>query len=65
MKEYDITVVVTKESGKSGGTHSKLEAALELGIHIVMVMRPELSELKGKTIFNSVDDVVDEINKLE
>jgi precorrin-6A/cobalt-precorrin-6A reductase len=65
MKEYDISVVVTKESGKSGGTPSKLEAALELGIHIVMVMRPEVSELKGKTVFKSVDDVVDEIKKLE
>ncbi|OPY22872.1 MAG: cobalt-precorrin-6x reductase [Methanobacterium sp. PtaU1.Bin097] len=65
MKEYDIKVVVTKESGKSGGTPSKLQAALELGIHIVMVMRPEVSELKGKTIYNSVDDVVEEIKKLE
>jgi tetrahydromethanopterin S-methyltransferase subunit B len=36
-----------------------------LGIHIVMVMRPEVSELKGKIIYNSVDDVVEEIKKLE
>jgi precorrin-6A/cobalt-precorrin-6A reductase len=65
MKEYDIKVVVTKESGKSGGTPSKLQAALELGIHIVMVMRPEVDELKGKTVYNNMDDVVEEIKKLE
>ncbi len=65
MKEYDITVVVTKESGKSGGTPSKLEAALELCIHIVMIMRPEIMELKDKTVFNNVDDVIEEIKRIE
>ena len=64
MKEYDISIVVTKESGKSGGTLSKLEAAFELGIDIVMVMRPEISELKDKTVFNSIEDVVEGIKKL-
>ena len=64
MKEYDISIVVTKESGQSGGTPSKLEAALELGLHIVMVMRPEIEELKGKTVFNSIDDVVTEIKRM-
>ncbi len=65
MKEFNISVVVTKESGKSGGTPSKLQAALELGVHIVMVMRPEVKELKGRTVFNSVDDVVKEIKRLK
>lgn len=64
MKEFNISSVVTKESGKSGGTPSKLEAALELGIHIVMVMRPELKELKDKTVFNNPDDVVQEIKRI-
>jgi len=65
MREFNISIVLTKESGQSGGTPSKLEAALELGVDIVMVMRPEISELKDKTIFDSVDDVVDEIKKLK
>jgi precorrin-6A/cobalt-precorrin-6A reductase len=64
MKEYDISIVVTKESGQSGGTPSKLEAALELGVDIVMVMRPEIRELKNQTVFNNVDDVVKEIKKI-
>lgn len=65
MKEFNISTIITKESGKSGGTPSKLEAALELGIHIVMVMRPEIDELRNKTVFNSVDDVVEEIKQLD
>lgn len=65
MNEYDISMVVTKESGKSGGTPSKLEAALELGIDIIMVMRPEIRELKDKTVFNNVDDLLREVKKLE
>ena len=64
MKEYDISIVVTKESGQSGGTPSKLEAALELGLHIVMVMRPEIGELKDKTVFNNIEDVVAEIKRM-
>ncbi|MCE5214294.1 MAG: precorrin-6A reductase [Methanobacterium sp.] len=65
MKEFNISIIVTKESGISGGTTTKLEAALELGIHIVMVMRPELKELKDKTVFNNLDDVVQEIKRIE
>jgi precorrin-6A/cobalt-precorrin-6A reductase len=63
MKEFDISVVVTKESGKSGGTPSKLEAAQELGLDIVMVMRPEIPQLKDKKVLNNVDDVVEEIKQ--
>lgn len=65
MKEFNISVVVTKESGVSGGTHSKLQAAQELGLDIVMVMRPEITQLKGKKVFNNVDDVVGEVIKVK
>jgi precorrin-6A/cobalt-precorrin-6A reductase len=64
MKEFDISVVVTKESGISGGTHSKLAAAQGLGLDIIMVMRPEISQLKDEKVFNKVDDVLEEIKQL-
>jgi precorrin-6A/cobalt-precorrin-6A reductase len=63
MKEFNISVVITKESGKSGGTPSKLEAALGLGLDIIMVMRPEINELKDKKVLNSVYNVIKEIEK--
>lgn len=61
MEEYNVTIMVTKESGDAGGTPSKIEAALELGIPVVMVMRPEVEELAGKRVFDDVDDIYREL----
>jgi precorrin-6A/cobalt-precorrin-6A reductase len=65
MEEYDISLMVTKESGEAGGTPSKIGAALELGIPVVIVMRPEVRELAGKKVFNGVDDVIQELVDLK
>lgn len=61
MQEYNISIMITKESGDEGGTPSKIEAALELGIPVVMVMRPLVSEINKKTVFNNVNDLLQEI----
>jgi precorrin-6A/cobalt-precorrin-6A reductase len=57
MEEYGISVILTKESGATGGMPSKIAAALEIGIDTVIVVRPEVEELKNKTIFNNIDDL--------
>ena len=57
MEEYGISVIITKESGKTGGTQSKIEAALDLGIETVVVIRPEVVELKDKAVFHNIDDL--------
>lgn len=57
MKEYGVSLVVTKESGATGGTPSKIQAALELEIPVVLVMRPEISELQKEKVFNDLDDL--------
>ena len=57
MDEYDISVIITKESGKTGGTASKIAAALDLGIQVVIVVRPKVVELKNKTIFYNIEDL--------
>lgn len=41
-QNYKTTVVVTKESGKVGAVDDKVEAALDLGIHVVLIRRPEI-----------------------
>jgi len=61
MKEYEISLVITKESGETGGTPSKIEAALELGVMVVLVIRPEVSELKSKKVYNSLKGLYNEI----
>ena len=40
MQEYAPCVVVTKESGETGGTPSKIAAAIEFKIPIIIVKRP-------------------------
>lgn len=59
MEEYQIGVVLTKESGQSGGTSSKIQAAVELNIPLVIVMRPEVAELQGKRVFDDVKSLCD------
>mgnify|MGYP001095082483 CR=1 FL=1 len=43
LKHYGAQVLVTKESGEQGGTDSKIQVAIELGIPVVLIVRPELS----------------------
>ncbi|GAB6137046.1 precorrin-6A reductase [Halanaerobaculum tunisiense] len=43
LKDYNIDLLVTKASGKTGGLDTKLEAALELEIPVLLITRPELS----------------------
>ncbi|MGE5372021.1 MAG: precorrin-6A reductase [Solirubrobacterales bacterium] len=43
IREYGISVLVTKESGESGGTGTKLEAARMAGITAVLIERPVIA----------------------
>lgn len=61
MEEFEIGVVLTKESGQSGGTMSKIQAALDLDIPVVIVIRPEVAELHGKRVFDDVKLLCDEV----
>jgi len=61
MEEFQIKVVLTKESGESGGTMSKIQAALVEEVQVVIVMRPEIDELEGKVVFNEVDLLICEV----
>lgn len=44
LREYDISWMVTKESGKAGGYEEKWEAASQAGAGLVLVGRPEETE---------------------
>lgn len=43
FRRYAAEVIVTKNSGQVGGTDTKLEAAAELGLPVVIIDRPNLS----------------------
>lgn len=40
IRQYDIKHLITKDSGKSGGTEDKAEAAAECGIKLHLIARP-------------------------
>lgn len=42
FRHYQVSVVVSKESGPTGGTDTKLAAARELGIPVILVKRPQV-----------------------
>ncbi len=60
-KHYGVTLVVTKESGQVGSVDSKVEAAKELGIDIIMIGRPNINY---GTVFTSFSDVAQELKRL-
>jgi precorrin-6A/cobalt-precorrin-6A reductase len=61
MKEYAIELIVTKESGETGGLHFKIDAAIELEIPIIIVKRPKIQKLKQEIVFNDVKNLMDHI----
>ncbi|MEW6081714.1 MAG: precorrin-6A reductase [Bacillota bacterium] len=40
FRQFSVDVVVTKESGREGGTPEKVEAAVALGLDVIVVKRP-------------------------
>lgn len=61
-KQYDIQYMVTKESGKIGGTPEKIQGALELGIKVLLIQKPSIEYPK---VFHSIDQIINTINKEE
>jgi precorrin-6A/cobalt-precorrin-6A reductase len=65
MAEFNVDVVITKESGESGGTLSKLEAAAQLEIPVVMVKRPEIKQLKKSKVYSDIPELITEVKKFK
>jgi precorrin-6A/cobalt-precorrin-6A reductase len=54
-KQYGVTLMITKESGKAGSVDEKLEAAMELGIETIMIKRPKI---EYGTVYSNFSDVI-------
>ncbi|MCK9150359.1 precorrin-6A reductase [Methanobacterium alcaliphilum] len=59
MREYGVSAIITKESGETGGVSSKIDAALELDIDVIIVNRPNVRELSSQSIVNDLKDLKD------
>jgi precorrin-6A/cobalt-precorrin-6A reductase len=42
FKEYDAGVVITKDSGYTGGLHTKIKAAKHLNIPVIIINKPKI-----------------------
>lgn len=60
--QYNVTQVVTKESGKVGSVDEKVEAAKELGIPIIMIARPKI---EYGNVYHSFEDIINTIKTME
>ncbi len=54
-KQYGVTLMVTKESGKAGSVDEKLEGAMEVGIETIMIKRPKVNY---GTVYSNFSDVL-------
>ncbi len=59
-RHYGTTLMITKESGGPGAVDEKVEAALAMGIEVIVIGRPQLD---FGTSFSTVEDVLEEIAK--
>ena len=58
FKKYEADVIVTKNSGTLGGTDTKLEAAMQLELPVVMIDRPKLCYTNITYSFAGVFDFI-------
>ncbi len=65
MKEIGANVIITKESGDTGGVPSKIAAANELEIPVILISRPKINNLKEKNIVNDFDHLKRKLKLLE
>lgn len=60
FKMYNASVIVTKDSGRAGGTDTKIAAALQLKIPVVIIKRPKLLEKDGDTV-HTYEQVLEQV----
>ena len=64
MMELCAKIIITKESGVTGGVPSKLAAASELGINVILVDRPKIAILKQKDVVKDLNQLKNKLNQI-
>lgn len=60
FREYEADVIVSKASGVQGGLKTKIEAAAELKLPLIIIQRPQIDY---PLIFNEASALIEYINK--
>jgi precorrin-6A/cobalt-precorrin-6A reductase len=53
--------MITKESGAEGSVDEKLHAALDMGLYVIIIMRPELTFGESVKVFDSFDEITEAV----
>lgn len=62
FKSYGADIILTRDSGHAGGTDTKLSAALELGLKVVLLKKTNMSTgLK----MNSIDEILGWVDRFK
>lgn len=62
FKFYGADILLTRDSGHEGGTDTKISAALELGLNVVLVKKAKISS--GPTV-NSMNELLDWVDRYQ
>ncbi|WP_226528905.1 precorrin-6A reductase [Metabacillus niabensis] len=57
-EQYNVTLMITKESGKVGSVDEKMTAALQLGIPVILIKRPAIKYENFCTSFEEVTQLL-------
>lgn len=60
LKDFDADVLVTEDSGNTGGIIEKFEAANMLGIPVILIKRPKIDY---PNVVTSIDELYKEMRR--
>lgn len=63
FKMYNASVIVTKDSGRTGGTDTKIAAALSLKIPVIIIRRPKLEGVVTETV-RTHKEILDRVDQI-
>jgi precorrin-6A/cobalt-precorrin-6A reductase len=64
-QHYETTLMITKESGCPGAVDEKVTAALDMGIEVVIIGRPNMENtVFTQLVFSQMEDVLTEIAQI-
>ncbi len=62
IKEKAIDLLITKDSGLSGGTDKKIAAAIDAAIQIIIIKRPEITY---PVVFDDIENLLNKIMEVQ
>lgn len=60
-RQYGTQVMITKESGAEGSVDEKLHAALDMGLYVILIMRPGMTIGESGKVFDSFDEITEAV----